>query len=582
VIMKNNGRITILIGVFIFLNLLIVIRLFYWQVIKAEELAVLASNQRENIKKVSAYRGQIMAYDESPLAANIKNYLLFADLTKIDKNKSDFIAKQLAEYFLTEDEATFSGKQKKEILNEKKEDLRELFTEEGKYWQPLKHRLTEELKKEIESLEIEGLGFEPQINRFYPEASMSAHLLGFVGSNLAGEKVGYFGLEGFYDLELKGRQGLLVEEKDAVNLPIISGLFRKESKRDGRSLVTYVDRSVQAIAEDELLKGLEKYEAKSGWVVIMDPKTGGIISMASYPNYESGRYWKYTEMLYKNPVISEAYEPGSTFKVLVMAAAINEKVVTPQTKCDICHEPYKIDKYTIRTWNNKYYDDQTMTGVLVHSDNIGMVFTGQKLGKEKLLQYLDDFGFGQKTNVDLQEEAYPFLKNSNDWSNVDLVTASFGQGLMVTGIQMIRAVSAIANKGNLMEPHIVHKIIGDTKILEIKPKIVREVISADTARQMTQMMVQAVDDGEAKWAKPKGYKIAGKTGTSQIAVKGHYDEEKTIASFVGFAPADDPKFAMLVYLREPQSSPWGSETAAPLFFKIAKRLFLYYNIPPEE
>lgn len=580
--MKNNGRITILIGVFIFLNLLVIIRLFYWQVIKASELAVLASNQRENIQKVFAYRGQIMTNDESPLAANTKNYLLFADLTKIDKSKSDVIAKQLAEYFLSEDEATFSGKERKEILNEKKENLHELFVEEGKYWQPLKHRLSEELKEEIESLEIEGLGFEPEINRFYPEASMSAHLLGFVGSNLAGEKVGYFGLEGFYDLELKGRQGLLVEEKDAVNLPIISGLFRKESKRDGRSLVTYVDRSVQAIAEDELLKGLEKYEAKSGWVVIMDPKTGGIISMASYPNYESGRYWKYEEKLYKNPVISEAYEPGSTFKVLVMAAAINEKAVTPHTKCDICHEPYKIDKYTIRTWNDKYYDDQTMTGVLVHSDNIGMVFTGQKLGKEKLLQYLDDFGIGQKTNVDLQEEAYPFLKNESDWSNVDLVTASFGQGLMVTGIQMVRAVSAIANEGKLMEPHVVQKIIGDQKILEIEPKIIKEVISADSARQMTQMMIQAVDEGEAKWAKLKGYQIAGKTGTSQIAVKGHYDTEKTIASFVGFAPALDPKFAMLVYLREPQSSPWGSETAAPLFFKIAKRLFLYYNIPPEE
>lgn len=580
--MKNNGRITILIGVFVFLNLLVVIRLFYWQVIKAGELAILASNQRENIQKVSAYRGRIMSSDESPLAANNKNYLLFADLTKIDKNKSSEIAKQLAGYFLSENEATFSGKQKKEILNEKKENLRELLVEEDKYWQPLRHRLSEELKEEIESLEIEGLGFEPQINRFYPEASMSAHLLGFVGSNLAGEKVGYFGLEGFYNLELKGRQGLLVEEKDAVNLPIISGLFRKESKRDGRSLVTYVDRSVQAIAEDELLKGLEKYEAKSGWVVIMDPKTGGIISMASYPNYEPGKFWKYEEKLYKNPVISEAYEPGSTFKILVMAAAINEKIVTPYTKCDICHEPYKIDKYTIRTWNNKYYDNQTMTGILVHSDNIGMVFTGQKLGIEKLLQYLENFGIGQKTNIDLQEEVYPFLKNKSDWNNVDLATASFGQGLMVTGIQMIRAVSAIANEGKLMEPHVVHKIIGDRKVLEIKPKIAQQVISPDTARQITQMMIQAVDEGEAKWAKPKGYKIAGKTGTSQIAVKGHYDTEKTIATFVGFAPADDPKFAILVYLREPQSSPWGSETAAPLFFKIAKRLFLYYNIPPEE
>jgi len=303
--------------------------------------------------------------------------------------------------------------------------------------------------------------------------------------------------------------------------------------------------------------------------------------MASLPNYDPAYYWKYDKSLFPNPVIASSYEPGSTFKVLVMAAAIDSGVVSPETRCDKCSGPRNISGYTIRTWNDKYFPNSTMTEIIQHSDNVGMVFVSEKLGKEKLLAYIKNFGFGKPTGIDLQEEVSPPLRPDSEWKPIDLATASFGQGIAVTPLQMVRAVGAIANKGKLVKPFVVKKIIGEDKEKEIPLPEGVQVIKASTAAIITEMMVNAVDNGEAKWAKPKGFRIAGKTGTAQIPVAGHYDEEKTIASFVGFAPADEPKFVMLVTLREPTSSPWGSETAAPLWFDIASELFTYFGILPE-
>lgn len=224
-----------------------------------------------------------------------------------------------------------------------------------------------------------------------------------------------------------------------------------------------------------------------------------------------------------------------------------------------------------------------MTQVLQYSSNVGMVFVGNKLGRDKVFQYIKSFGFGELTGIDLQDEASPPLRDRSEWGDIDFATATFGQGIAVTPLQMVRAVSAIANGGWIMEPKVVRAIGQENgKTVGLKSEKNRRIIRDSTAQLLTEMMVSAVENGEAKWAKPKGYRIAGKTGTAQIPVAGHYDEKKTIASFVGFAPADDPRFVMLVTLREPSSSPWGSETAAPLFFSIAKDLFLYFGIPSSE
>lgn len=409
---------------------------------------------------------------------------------------------------------------------------------------------------------------------------MSAHVLGFVGSDAAGRPKGYFGIEGYYDRELRGVAGRLKQEKDAGGDPILVGSYQEVLPSPGRDVVLSIDRYVQQLAETELKNGLEKYGAAAGEAVIMDPKDGSLLASASFPNYDPNEFFKFDPKVYPNPTISQTYEPGSTFKVLVMAAALNEGAVEPDTKCDDCGGPVEIGKYLIRTWDGKYRGEVSMRDTIIHSDNTGMVFAGQKLGAEKLAQYLGKFGIGKATGIDLQEEAAPGLRDK--WGEIDVATASFGQGVAVTSMQMLRAVGAIANGGVVTVPHVARSIIDKGEERKVEIKTGNRAISKKSADEITEMMVGAVVEGEAKFAAPKGYRIAGKTGTAQIPVAGHYDSEKTIASFVGFAPADNPKFVMIVKLREPTSSPWGSETAAPLWFSIAKKLLLYWGISPNE
>src|SRR3990167_1481147 len=430
-------------------------------------------------------------------------------------------------------------------------------------------------------MNLAGIGFEPEDLRSYPEASIAAQVLGFVGKDDEGLDKGYFGVEGYYDLELSGKEGFLQRESDARGIPILSGTSREISAVGGVDLLTHLDKTIQLIAEKKLTDGIEKYGAKSGWVVVMNPKTCAIVAMAAWPSYDPAEYWTFGNDYFKNPVISDSFDPGSIFKPLVMASALDAGAVEPDTKCDICGGPAKIDKYSIETWNKEYRPDSTMTDVIVHSDNVGMVFVGNRFGADRLYDYLSKFGIGQMTGIDLQGEANPGIREKGTWNIVDLATASFGQGIAVTPIQMIRAIGVIANDGVIMEPQVVDKIALDGWQSDIKPLAGERVISKKAADEITAMMVLAASEGEAKWTAIGGFGVAGKTGTAQIPVKGHYDEDKTIGSFVGFAPANDPKFVMLVSLTEPQSSPWASETAAPLWFSIANELFVYLGIQPK-
>jgi cell division protein FtsI/penicillin-binding protein 2 len=577
-------RIKLLSFVFYLVGFLILSRLFYWQFIASDRLAAQGESQRLISLEIPAKRGRILASDGFPLVDNQRSFLIYASIKDIIDD-ADKIATKLAPFLVKESAgveiATPSAAQelKKEELKKTEETTKSRLKRVDLTWVPLKHKVKKETKEKIESLELKGIGFEPEDERFYPEGTSSAHLLGFVGKDINSEDRGYFGLEGYYDRELRGRKGTVKLEKDAAGRPILVGLEKEEKGRNGRDILTTIDRGVQYIVESHLEKGVQKYGAKSGSVVILNPKTGAVISLASYPGYDPQKYSDYEKGECKNPVVAESFEPGSIFKILVMAAALEEKAVNPDSLCTACNGPLKIAEYTIETWNQKYHPNCTMTEVIQNSDNVGMVFVGQKLGVEKLYHYLEKFGLGEKTKIDLEEETDPPLRSFRNWSTVDLATIAFGQGIAITPIQMITAASAIANKGSLMQPYIVQKIIGQNEAT-ISPKKIRTVLSEETAKEITQMMVNAVEEGEAKWSKPKDYQIAGKTGTAQIPIKGHYDTEKTITSFIGFVPPDNPRFIMLVTLREPTSSPWGSETAAPLFFDIAKELFTYFGIPP--
>lgn len=588
----------------------IILRLGYWQIVLSDHLTAMGEGQRFVTKEVDAPRGSILFNDNSVLAASKPIYLIYAQpkfintqkgpsFEEITSYKKQF-ANKLAPIFYkldsdlnkehvpesSESAALMADEKQKELFEKTKikeiEDYIFTLVSKDLFWVSLGRKVDVKTKKEIESLNLIGVGFDHDTTRSYPEGSSSANLLGFVGSDAYGSQTGYFGLEGFYDGELKGKKGVLRQENDAFGLPILIGKFINKEPRTGKTVVTNIDRTVQHMAEEKLKLGMEKYKAKGGSVIIMEPKTGNILAMASYPNYHPSVPWLYPTQTYRNPITADGYEPGSTFKVLVMAAAINENLVKPDTICDICSGPINLAGFTIRTWNNQYESNATMKDVIIHSDNTGMVFIARKMGVEKMFQYIQKFGFGQPTGVDLQDETSPNLREYDTWKEIDLATASFGQGISVTALQVVRAVAVIANGGYLMEPHVASEINEDDKIQKIQPRVIDQPISSESAKIVTDMMVAAVDEGEAKSFKPKGYKIAGKTGTAQIAVAGHYDATKTIASFVGFAPADNPKFVMLVRYTEPASSIFGAETAAPTFFDISKELFTYYGIPPSE
>ena len=526
-------------------------------------MASAAADQYYLSLKIAPRRGEIRTSDGSIMATNRVAYLVYAEPQKIKDNKIfvDNVA---------------------HILNLDKELISQRISDTRLVWSLLKHKVDEETYQKLQEAHLSGLGFEKESVRYYPEGSMAAQLLGFVGQDETGEDKGYFGVEGYYDRALRGAAGSLLQEKDANGLPILLGVQKRISAENGQDLELYLDRTVQFIVENKLKQGIDKYGAKAGSVVVMDQKTGGILGMTAFPSYDQREFSQYSQDVFSNPLVSYTYEPGSTFKSLVMSSGLNERVIEPSTKFNE-DGPIPINEYLIRTWNNEYHGELTMTQVLEKSSNPGMVFVARQLGKDKLFSYIQKFGFGEKTNIDLQEEVSPEIRPLSRWKEIDLATASFGQGIAVTPIQMVKAVATLANGGILMEPHIVKKIINtDGKVNEIHPRKIAEILRPATSRMITEMMVSAVDKGEAKWAKPPGYRIAGKTGTAQIPVAGHYDDKKTIASFVGFAPADNPKFVMLVTLREPSSSQWGSETAAPLFFSIAKDLFAYYGISPKD
>jgi cell division protein FtsI/penicillin-binding protein 2 len=509
---------------------------------------------------LSPKRGKIITSDNEELVANSKSFFVYYDKIKgeLDQKAVSSVAS-----VLQVDEASISSKINKEAV-----------------WIPLAHFVKPEQAEQLKGIGGKSLGFIEEDARFYPEASMAAHITGFVGKDDNGYPKGYFGLEGKYNQELEGIAGYLVHERDALNNPILVGDYNKIPPVEGRDLILYIDRTMQFIAEEYLKNAIERYGAKGGTVTVMDPKTGGILALASYPSYYQLDYWKYPGIYYRNPAISDLYEPGSTFKVLVMAKAIEDDKVKPD---DIYNETGPVEKsgYTIRTWDNNYHGKISMTEILEYSSNVGMVYVSDLLGREGMLDLFSKMGFGSSIGIDLQEEAIVPVRKNEDWKEIDLATSSFGQGIVVTPMFLLSAISSLANDGIMMEPHIVKEIReGKGKIIQLAPKIRGRLFSKETSEKLREMMVASVLHGEAKWKIPQGYRIAGKTGTAQVAVQGKYDPSKTNASFVGFLPADNPKLSILVTLKEPTSSPWGSETAAPLFFSLAREYISYLNIRP--
>ncbi len=538
--------------------LMIIIKLFYLQVYRPK---LSLEDLYHQDKKIYPQRGKIFDHQGQSLAVNIQNYLLYFEPKKITDQEK--VIKNLDE-ILKIGQATLESK-----------------LDKNKDWVIVKKNIDKKTKEQIEKLGLQGLGFEEGFKRYYPEASLAAHLLGFVGKDYWGQDVGYFGIEGYYNKDLVGLPGVLKSERDLFGKPIFVGTQEKIDPENGSDLYLTIDKSIQAIAKKKLLAGLKSYQAKEGCVLIADPATMKILATVCLPDYDLDQYYQFSEEFYKNSIISSLYEPGSIFKPLVVAAALEEKAIKPDDFYDETG-PIKIGEYAIKTWDDKYEGKISITRILEKSSNVGMVYIGNKLGKKKLYDYLNQYGFGRLTGIDLQGEVSGYLKPYRQWYPIDFATVTFGQGIAVTPIQILRAFAAVINGGNLLKPMVVEKEVFADKEKIIQPQLEKKILSDQTSKIIKKMLVSTVENGEVKWAKPEGYTIGGKTGTAQIPIGGRYDASKTIASFIGFAPAEKPKFIALVVLKEPKTSPWGSETAAPLFFEIAKELLIYYNIAPNQ
>ena len=422
---------------------------------------------------------------------------------------------------------------------------------------------------------LNGLGFKPHFTRSYPEETLASNILGFVTR----DGRGYFGIEEKYNDLLAGIPVQVWVPRDpnkALDIPKVP---------NGTTLVLTINRDLQAKVENILDQALTEYGAKNGTIIVMDPKTGEILAMAATPRMNLNNYSDYFTIYDNgsqyNRSIGMAYEAGSVVKVLTMAAALDTGTVTPETTF-IDTGSIEVGGITIQNWDRQPWGQQDMIGCLKHSLNVCLAWIATQIGSPNFYSYMEHFGLGHPTGIDLSGEAMGRLKvpGDSDWYPVDLGTNAFGQGVTVTPMQMLMAVSAVANEGEMVTPHVLYAMLRDGHQYNVPSQYAGSPISAQTAHTLTEMLAVSVED-ESVGALLPGYRIAGKTGTAQIPTEYGYDPNHTNASFIGWGPVDDPKFMIYIWLQEPQTSIWSSQTAAPVFSTVAEQTVITLNIPPD-
>jgi cell division protein FtsI/penicillin-binding protein 2 len=427
---------------------------------------------------------------------------------------------------------------------------------------------------------LQSVQVNPQTKRFYPQAELTSHLTGFVQKDLEGVT----GLEEYYNQFLvKDGAGLMGLQR--VSLDSLPVQVRRFVPSDiGKDLVLTIDRTIQWILRDELARGLEEYRAQSGTIIVMNPKTGAIMGMVSLPDYDPNHFETSPYALYSNPALSAQYEPGSVFKIITMAAGLNEQMFEPTTIFTDTGS-FTIGGRVIFNSNRVAHGHVSANEALSRSLNVVTAQMAADLGNEAFYRYVRLFGFGEATGIDLSGEIAGMIKtpSSRDWSMADLGTNSFGQGLAATPLQMANATAAIASGGKLMRPYIVEARVHNNEVQHTEPAVIRQVLTPEAAAAMNQMMTESINSSNSK-AGVAGYLVAGKSGTAQIPTPQGYTEKETIVTFVGFAPSDDPQFTILVKMDrpDPNLNIWAGETAAPVFGRVAKRLLDYLNVPPDE
>jgi cell division protein FtsI/penicillin-binding protein 2 len=451
-------------------------------------------------------------------------------------------------------------------------------------YEPVAERLTEEQEARIREADLAGLHVSEARTRTYPQGSRLAHVLGFIGFDDEGQKRGVYGLEAMFEGFLRGDPGKLRGERDGSGRILEAFSDRAASAVPGADIVLTIDPNVQYRTEKALGEAAEKFKVTGGSAIVVEAKTGAIVAMASVPQFDPNKYEEEENVrVYTNDAVSTPYEPGSIFKPITMAAALDTGGVTPETTFENTGT-ISINGYTIGNVLTQYDGKvMSMIDVLRNSLNTGAIFAMQQAGNDKFLQYLEAFGFGKKTGVELPSEAEGSIANLYTGREINYATASFGQGITATPLQMAMAIGAIANGGTRMEPHIVSEVrYPDGTSERTEPVSVGDVISSRTARQLAAMMVRVVDDGSGYATKIPGYSIAGKTGTAQIPKIGSSGYESShIHSFVGFFPAFDAEYVILTKLDRPQGARYAEVSAVPVAREIAEYLITYAGIPPD-
>jgi cell division protein FtsI (penicillin-binding protein 3) len=553
-------RIILIAGLLFFSFILIIGRMFQLQVLKKEQLYKLA-NQQQNIQiPLVPKRGTIYDREGNELAVSIEVDSVCADARKVvDIEKA---ANQLAA-----------------ILQIERRDLKERL-QRRKPFEWIQRKISPKEAEQIKALRLPGIYFLKENRRFYPNSELAAHVIGFVGLDSRGLE----GLEFQYDTLLNGKGQVWTMARDAMGRQISLGELPFEKEDHYRNIFLTLDKQIQHVVETKLSQSAQKWGAKGGFAIAMDPLTGKILAMASYPFFNPNQFFQYRSSHWRNRAISDVFEPGSLFKAFLATAAIEEKVVQP-TDSFYCEKgSYKVYDRTIH--DHSKHGWMTFQQIIKYSSNIGASKVGEKMGKERLYRYISEFGFGEKTNVGLPGEGKGIVHHPRYWSPVALDTISFGQGISVTGIQMVSALSVIANGGFLMKPYMVEKITNEKGeiIQSFEPKVVRRVISEETAKKVAALLQATTEKGgTGEGAVPTGYEVAGKTGTAQKVdhLLKEYADDHYLSEFFGFGPILEPKIALLVVIDEPQGAMYGGVVAAPVFKEIMEEVLPYLNVLPK-
>ena len=563
--LEPRSRILTLMALVLGAYLVLLGRLGYWQVFRHSDMARLAAAYHDDTITLSAVRGNILDRNGALLVTNTPVFSIFASPDQISAAERQDIATRLAP-----------------VLGLSAADIQVKLAANRKFVY-LARRVPALVAHQLDGLKLPGIGKIAETQRAYVDGgvagtSLAANLLGFAND----EGTGNYGVEGYYNKLLHGQDGFEATVRDLANRPIVLSDRQRRDPINGAALQLSLDGTIQVVAERALADGVQKYQAESGSLIIMEPATGRIVAWADVPSYDANEFATTSTAQFIDPIVSNLYEPGSVMKVMTLAGALDVHAITPDTRFNETGVAV-VGGVAIRNWDNKAHGNVTMTQVLQNSLNVGAIKVQQMEGADRFYQYLQRFGIGSRTGVDVAAETAAPLRDLAKWKPIELATASFGQGVDATAIEMLAAVNVAANGGNLVWPHVVDQVIDSNGTRHpVQPRVVRQVISAKAAQQMQQMMVGVVEHGSGFAARIDGFKnrIAGKTGTASIPENGSYAKDQTIGSFVGFLPADHPQFIMMVITRKPRVLFEGAYVAAPIWKTVASALITQWQIAP--